>query len=695
MAELFLLRNDLIQVSTTSHHTLRVLPVGKNVQQKAFSIKKGELVTAFKTIPTGQPVTRIVLGSGLAQGDKIFVASGQAIRGLAKKGKEFFRFDTNLTETINSIYVQELAVLTGGEYIYNYFQDCKDINFYLAHDRINDMTAVSIGKDGQLNPGSNLYYEAAVGGPITCVEKYATRSADICTTRDVIYGTQNGELGLLTMEPDSIRRGWVISATDPSSGGVSCICTRVDLTKDGANSIVVGRDNGDIEVYSVTNGESRLRVKKNIGESVLSIDCGCISTPGADDIVVLAFSGKVIAFSCSADGATATANQQAEKKLKAMKKDLDALQERLVQEKERLLAKPQAEVGLAAMPAASREAGLKATLKSSFSPADMAYTLSVETQMPIGSIAVQCDIEVELLNGAGNSGIMITRCPPDKKSGCATLAICHTQEPTNRMSVSFKAAEGQSATMSIYPIPRVSPRTCAPVHFHLRPLCLHQRVTELPQPQPRPMSELRITGAFSHSEMHAWIANCLPDIPGRAPADDSSEYMFVSTMLGTALICQNRQGSAVFKSENVTTLAVVKEIITKEADARKVRINATVTVDDNTLACAVDLLDKTLSQQSLFKQQVQLLEALQEVKMQEEDMSYFAPEYLDILKGADTIRHGYSPQKLQSVHDIVKTLFVDWHKFKGLNVRSKLPQLEHILSIYSKDLLSHFMEHAS
>jgi len=72
---------------------VQVLPQGQNRQQKlavgdsagvvqCVSVKKGDVVAAFKTLPTGQPVSHVTLGRGQAiQRDKIFVAQGQTVRG--------------------------------------------------------------------------------------------------------------------------------------------------------------------------------------------------------------------------------------------------------------------------------------------------------------------------------------------------------------------------------------------------------------------------------------------------------------------------------------------------------------------------------------------------------------------------------------------------------------------------------------
>ena len=56
-----------------------------------------------------------------------------------KKGKEFFKFKTNLTERINWFKVHELQLWVCSEFTFNHYVDCKDKNFYLCNDKINEM----------------------------------------------------------------------------------------------------------------------------------------------------------------------------------------------------------------------------------------------------------------------------------------------------------------------------------------------------------------------------------------------------------------------------------------------------------------------------------------------------------------------------------------------------------------------------
>ncbi|KAK8374160.1 hypothetical protein O3P69_010999, partial [Scylla paramamosain] len=78
--------------------------------------------------------------------DKIFVSSGNEVRGYTKKGKQFLGFDTNLTEEIKSMHISGSDLLVCGDYVYNHYHDCQDSNYYLAADKINDVISLPAEK---------------------------------------------------------------------------------------------------------------------------------------------------------------------------------------------------------------------------------------------------------------------------------------------------------------------------------------------------------------------------------------------------------------------------------------------------------------------------------------------------------------------------------------------------------------------
>lgn len=133
--DLSLTRVDLLSVDTTKRGCLRVLPLGKKNPGKTqkvvvgdgagtvhcFGMKKGDVSTIFKgSMERG--VSRVELGGTLDDRDKIFVAGGQTVKAWSRKGREFLKFNTNLSEEITSMHVLNDDIWTGGEFIYNQFR---------------------------------------------------------------------------------------------------------------------------------------------------------------------------------------------------------------------------------------------------------------------------------------------------------------------------------------------------------------------------------------------------------------------------------------------------------------------------------------------------------------------------------------------------------------------------------------------
>ncbi|CAM1322174.1 BBS7 (predicted) [Pycnogonum litorale] len=164
MMELSLNRVDYTQVSVTSPRCMILLPSSSNHSTQkivvadndgiinCFGFKKGEIQTSFKTLP-GPAVTKMCLG-GVADSaqDKIFISCGNQVRGYTKKGKQFLMFDTNLTETIQSMYVVANDLFIAGDFIYNHYRDCQDQNYYLCGEKINDILVLPLNKVKILTP---------------------------------------------------------------------------------------------------------------------------------------------------------------------------------------------------------------------------------------------------------------------------------------------------------------------------------------------------------------------------------------------------------------------------------------------------------------------------------------------------------------------------------------------------------------
>jgi len=654
---------------------------------------------------------------------RIFWASGMTVNGITGKGKEFLRFNTNLAEPIRSMHVIGEEIHTGGEFIYNQFVNCKEAEFFMAGDRINDLTcsfisdakkpdAVLACQDRHVRvlAGSNLVYEVPIDGPVTTVEHFdnsrqlgvqglgfnsvpaeAPQSSE--TRPQMLYGTENGHVGQLFVEPNMMRRGFVI---DPvlenrrgKAGGVWCICAE-DITKDGAKDLLVGRDDGVVEVWSFENeAQPKLVFERSLQESVTSIQAGMATNSQFDEVVLSTYAGKVLAFSTEPsmnvdlpEGVPQEApKKKTERKIRTLMSELEKLRTQVLKERERYSKVSQSLV--------ASDVQLKLKDKWNLSPEEACYKLQLELTVPLEMVLLQSDVPVELVEADSNVAI-VSRTPVD--TGVGLLATYRCQEVTNRLELRVRTSEGRYGNLQVFVWPRIQPKTCRAASYAIKPLSLHTRIMDaLKEAELPALNTLRITGPFSLAEAHSWVGACLPEVPVRFQVDEVS-FAFKSSFLGTLLLCDYKKGEATFRSDSLTSLAIVKEVITKEATARKHKIHISIDAKDETITALLTRIDPLLKYQLSLNNRVALIEALKEVKMQEDDASFLAPQYLEILENEEKIIKEFKeqPGRLQFLHGIITDLFVDKYKFKGRNVAQEVPQLIRVLADYSLEAVIAF-----
>lgn len=99
-------------------------------------------------------------------------------------------------------------------------------------------------------------YETEVAGPPNTLS-LNNRDAGL-SGKEILYGTSDGKIGLIEMNADEPLPKWEL-ANDRRLGGVSCLDS-YDITNDGILDLLVGREDGTIEVYgydSMDNPELR------------------------------------------------------------------------------------------------------------------------------------------------------------------------------------------------------------------------------------------------------------------------------------------------------------------------------------------------------------------------------------------------------------------------------------------------------
>ncbi|GAB6029517.1 Bardet-Biedl syndrome 7 protein, variant 2 [Chamberlinius hualienensis] len=579
---------DILQVGVTSPRTLKLIPTssGRGTQKIAvgdhdgilqcFTAKRDALQYTFKTLP-GTKISALTLGGS----DKIFIASGNEVRGFTKKGKQFLGFDTNLTETIRSIYVKDSDLMVCGNYVYSHFVDCRDTNYYLSADKINDIACLPSEKIGfhvpvlacedrvlRILKDSQLSYETAIPGSGTVVSLLNGNGGD--NGDEVLYGTSNGNIGLIDVSPISGNQKWT-SKPSKGYGGIVCF-DFYDIMEDGVRDLIVGRDDGQIEVFSLHEGLSpTLRYSHTLTESVTSVQGGSISSSSQKELVTATYSGWVATLTTEPidkfQGVQSSAFQlsrDAKQKLQLLKSELEELQQKANSEKEKLIQTVHETGGY------STTAPIEINDKFYLCPEDSSYYLSVETLTAIDHVLLQSNVPIDLLDIEKNSAVVsFSKCPPE--SGNYMLATYRCQSNTTRLEVKLRTIEGQFGTLKVYITPRLNPRCSHLKQYLIKPLSLHQRSHT--NEESGPLNSLTLRGPFSLSEIHNWILFCLPELPDKPSSTTSMTFTYISTFLHTKLHCFYRKGEAVFRSENLSTISILKDVLTKEATKKKMRLD--------------------------------------------------------------------------------------------------------------------------
>ncbi|XP_034627715.1 Bardet-Biedl syndrome 7 protein [Trachemys scripta elegans] len=715
--ELQLARVDYLQVGVTSQKTMKLLPASRRrATQKVvigdhdgvvtcFGIKKGEAMPVFKTLP-GQRITRLELGGALnTPQEKIFVATGSEVRGFTKRGKQFLSFETNLTENIKAMHISGADLFLCASYIYNHYCDCKDQHYYLSGDKINDVLCLPVEKLSCIRPilacqdrvlrvlqGSDLLYEVEVSGLPTVLALNNGNGGD--SGEELLFGTSDGKVGLIQVSSASPVHKWEVR-NEKKRGGILCI-DNFDILGDGVKELLVGRDDGMLEIYNFdSTSEPVLRYDHALSESITSIQGGCVGKDGYDEILASTYSGWVTGLTTEpvhregGSGEELKISQEMQNKISSLRNELEHLQIKVLQEREKYQQSSRSSTALSAVPAFS--VNDKFTLNKD----DASYSLILEVQTAIDNVLVQSDVPIDLLDVDKNSAVVsFSGCDSEPNSNFL-LATYRCQANTTRLELKIRSIEGQYGTLQAYVTPRIQPKTCQLCQYPIKPLSLHQRTHFIDHD--RPMNTLMLKGHFSFAEIHSWVVFCLPEVPEKTPIGDSVTFYFQNTFLDTQLESTYRKGEGFFKSDNISTISILKDVLSKEATKRKINLNISYDINEVSVNHTLKLIHPKLEYQLLLAKKVQLIDALKELQVHEGNMDFLIPEYRCILEEADYLLEEYKkqPAHLERLYGMITDLFIDKFKFKGTNVKTKVPLLLEILDSYDQNALIAFFDAAA
>lgn len=739
-------RFELVSVGSTGHDCMQILPSNKGRKQKivvgdgegtltCVGTKKGNSEVSW-TVPSKsrKGVTGLCIGGPIDAPDKIYAAFGQTIQGIKKKGADFFKFDTSLNEDITHLYVEEMSIWTTGQYIMNMFESYNDTQFYMASDPINDFVLARIDNPEEYNiilgcqdslirvlktatstDAEDCVFQQAVSAPVMCIHMYREPGdeddeddedipADERGRHVLLYGTDDGKLGKLVMSGDRINKGFVMDDRG-NKPGIKCIDS-FDLTQDGVDDIVVGRDDGTLQVLSFEEGGDKPTqvFTREIGGSITSLKNGNMLGK-QEDLLLSTYSGKCYAFTHEmksniahirpkktvetskgeeiVEAPNEANNEEGESAIFELQNEIERLADKLEKEKEKYTKLSGNHIAV----------DMQFKVKESFRllPEEACYLLTVEINIPMDVVLIQSDVPVMLLD-MEDSTAMLARTPPNSQERNELLASFRLQDGVTRLEVKVRTVEGQHGKISVYIMARQQPKTCQKVVFNIRPLSLHTKI-HLDEAEQilkiRPTNVLKLSGNFTLNDIHSWVVQCLPSVVTRL-STDSAKLCFKSSFLGTILVCDYRAGEGIFSSDSVTVISILKEVISREATTKKIQIQIGLDLKDESVFTFLELLKPELDHHFSLARKHSLVEALKEIQMHEDNCEEFlSEELMGILNSSEALKSEVknAPRHLDFLRGIVTDLFVDKHKLRGQRMEKKKPMLLQILDDYNYDTL--------
>jgi len=651
-----------------------------------------------------EPITALTLDE-----DKIVIAYGQTIECIKKKGKVLSTFNLSLNEDITSLQSKDETLWCCGEYVYNCYKQQKDSHFFMSNDIIHHIICIDLGFDDlcpvlackdkaiRILNGSELLFEIETASnvislhEIPCHEPNASESS-----KQIIYGLENGTIGQILIDKEAFHRGWTLE--DPDEGSVNCIAS-YDFTGDGFAEVIVARDNGNIDVFEWKPGSKPfILASESLNESITAVDTGFVTGITDQDIVCATYSGKIIAFHCdptrdfSAWEEPENLNRfkssgfASSMKSKMNRITMISTKQRVIQEiaeyrKEIASKKSKYQERSKELIAVNTQFNLKHSLKLLESEA--AYLVTLEIGIPIDFVAIQSSVDTFSLDVDKYFGLQtqhknmnLERDSHSEESHDLESNHCFVFHAANdsvtRFTWKFRACEGQQGLLTTFIASKRIPKTSQSCEFPIKALSLHSSVYEVEEDilTQRPMNTLQMNGDWSVRAFNSWLSQCIPDVPSRVTSEDVT-LSWKSLFVGNYITATFRSGSATFKSDSVTAIAILQEFLTKLAIQNNVSMsNVNINVDIKSATHFFDLIRPKLEHHHEIHQQHAWIKALREIESHEEDVSILSKKMQNILKKSDQILSEFrtSPKHLQFIKNMIWSNLRNFAKLRNKTI---------------------------
>ncbi|XP_030036684.2 Bardet-Biedl syndrome 7 protein homolog isoform X3 [Manduca sexta] len=643
-----LFRVDYTICGITYPDTLKILPASHQKPEQKFavgdkngilqciSIKGEEPIIHFKTLP-GKPITCVQLTTG-SQNDKIFAASGNEVKGYTRKGKVFLTLETAQSETITSMCVLggDLIICSGRTVMY--YRDLREYQSYICDDRVLDIAAYSAPNNGRIrilvliaNKGAAIFENGQMtarasipSGPTRLLTPPQMYTSEIFS----FYGASDGSIGLIIYEESTLSH--ICLVEDRGLGSVGCLGW---YTSNGNYHLAVGRHDGSVQLYLVDieniKDKPRLKFTYFSGEPVSSVAGGYVGTEEGE-LLVATFSGRIFALRTNHQISEAILNKTPLENLAARRGKLELeitrLEKQTANERDKYQKSTRSlNAGLSTPPLLDLQYEIVGAKRDGW------QEIRITSAVSLDILFVYCNQKLDMMT---DNTAVLSMCTSEKTAS-DLLATVRCQAGTRRSWIRMRNKLNSSSLSKLE-------STCVKIYI-------------LPAGAPRVARLISVTlPALSYYSKHE-------------DTDINEEQ-------------QTKKGLAVFKSNNISTIAVIRNILSNYSIEKNMRVEISCDIPNDYCYKAFKSLQNQYILEYKMNEDVNLQKALAALELDASalngKMSMLCEDYTR-MACEEEIPETYFDELV----DIVVQWYADWRALSlhAENIYNKLAQLRSAL----------------
>ena len=234
----------------------------------------------------------------------------------------------------------------------------------------------------------------------------------------------------------------------------------------------------------------------------------------------------------------------------------------------------------------------------------------------------------------------------------------------------------------------MTPKSCQIRSYKIKALSLHKRkyfdtASKSSDERKAAKDEFKmnansfsITGQFSLTEAYSWLCFTLPEIPDKLSnlaSENRIEFIFQSTLVNTYLKIELTEGRIYFESDNVSTISILKDFLTKEATRRSIPVELKLNLNRSTISIVLTAIYLKLKLLIKQRNNLKLKIAIQEIETIDKEIAIKMAKELE--ENEDKLKDlglRGDQNEIERFYGLITDLFIDFEKLNGNNTKNMM-----------------------